>query len=143
MTTGDGALWAWYLPDDPLYGPDAEIRPAPAWILELFDRRREVTPQQSSPALPAAGNGSAYAQAALERACGRLAAAPEGARNHTLNAEAHGLGRLVGSRHITADEAGRALLAVALRTGLGEAEAVATIRSGLTAGMRDPKRLTP
>lgn len=138
----DGVWWSWYLPDDPLYGPCAEIRPPPAWLLDLLTRRHEPSPQVAQSA-QGPGSVAAYARAALERACGRLATAAEGSRNHTLNAEAHGLGRLVGGRQLTADEAGQALLAVALRAGLAEPEAVATIRSGLTAGMRDPKRLTP
>lgn len=136
----DGATWSWYLPDDPLYGAGAAIRPAPAWLLELRGSR----PQTATPTVqaPTGRAATAYAQAALERACGRLAAAPVGTRNHTLNAEAHGLGRLVGSRHLSATQAGEALAAVAIRIGLPEAEAVATIRSGLAAGIRNPRQAT-
>lgn len=134
----DGTPWAWYLPDDPLYGPGADIRPAPGWLSDLLDRRSP--PPRLALAAPKSPAGGAYALAALERACGRLAAAPVGARNHTLNAEAHGLGRLVGARHLTASQAGDALLAVALRIGLGEQEAVATVRSGVAAGIRNPRQ---
>ncbi|MGI8752436.1 MAG: bifunctional DNA primase/polymerase [Acidimicrobiales bacterium] len=134
----DGTPWSWYLPDDPLYGPDAGIRPPPTWLVDLH-QRRHLTALPSTPA-PMGRAGTAYAQAALERACGRLASAPVGTRNHALNAEAHGLGRLVGARQLTASQAGDALLGVALRIGLGESEATATIRSGLTAGIRTPRQ---
>jgi hypothetical protein len=83
----------------------------------------------------------AYAQAALERAVGRLAVAPVGARNDTLNREAHGLGRLAGAGLLLPSEAGEVLLAVAVQIGLAEVEAIATIRSGLEAGIRNPKQV--
>jgi len=133
----DGAPWAWYLPDDPLYGPDAAIRPAPTWLTELLERRQAAG--VAAVLAPTGRAGSTYATVALERASGRLAAAPVGTRNDALNVEAHGLGRLVGARRLTASQAGDALLVVALRIGLGEQEAVATIRSGLAAGIRNPR----
>ncbi len=131
----DGTPWAWYLADDPLYGPDAEIRPAPAWLLELLDRRS--APSSVPVPSPAVRAGSTYGQAALERALGRLAVASEGTRNHALNAEAHGLGKLVAASHLRGSEVAERLLRVALQIGLSEMEAKATIGSGLEAGKAD------
>jgi hypothetical protein len=136
----DGTEWSWEFPDDPLYGPDADIRPAPRWLLDLLIKRPEpgVSAHETR---PFTGEPNRYARAALERASGRLAFAPVGARNDTLNREAHGMGRLAGAGLITASEAGKALLSVALRLGLSEHEAVATIRSGLIAGMANPRKV--
>jgi hypothetical protein len=66
-----------------------------------------------------------------------------GGRNHQLNASAYSLGQLVGARALGAEETGQALLRVAIGLGLGEQEAIATIRSGLAAGIRTPGRKVP
>jgi hypothetical protein len=68
-----------------------------------------------------------------------MADAPEGARNDTLNRSAFALGQLVVARALTANEAGEALLHVALLAGLTEDEAIATIRSGLESGINQPR----
>lgn len=130
----DGARWSWYLPGDPLYGPDAAIEPAPDWLLDLRPTRSPVT-TSSLPTGRRSVASPAYALAALERACGRLATTTPGNRNDSLNREAYGLGRLVRSREMTAGQAGDALLRVAAQIGLDEAGARATIRSGLEAGI--------
>ncbi|MET0425288.1 MAG: bifunctional DNA primase/polymerase [Actinoplanes sp.] len=77
-----------------------------------------------------------YAQVALAAEAGRVARAPVGARNDTLNRAAFALGRLVGGGLL--DQAGtvRELEAAARFAGLGRVEARRTIRSGLTAGLR-------
>ena len=65
-----------------------------------------------------------------------------GNRNHKLNAAAYCLGQLVGTRILDAEETGQALLRVAIGLGLSEAEATATIRSGLSAGIqKNPRRV--
>ena len=79
-----------------------------------------------------------YAEAALAAEVDRVAGAPVGTRNDTLNRAAFGLGRLVGAGFIDAAEVRRELAAAAWRCGLGRAEASRTIRSGLIAGARSP-----
>lgn len=137
-TKPDGTAWEWLRPSGLDLGPDTPIRPAPAWVLALFDRRE-------APATAPVGSvrhegRTGYGAAALERECGRLAVAVEGERNDQLNRSAHSLGKLVASRDLDAEEAGCHLLRVAIRIGLGEPEAIATIKSGLAAGVRSPRR---
>ena len=67
--------------------------------------------------------------------------APEGTRNDQLNRSAYSIGQLVGAGVLDAEEAGSALLNAAMRTGLSEREATATIRSGMIPGIRNPRRV--
>jgi hypothetical protein len=142
-SVGAGGQYRWLRPDDPDCGPDAPIRPAPAWLLDLFAEKKAASVLRAAGDVPRPVSGRRRAQAALERACGRLAVAVVGSRNHTLNKEAHWLGRLAGAGQIDGIQAGYALLEVALRIGLHEKEAVATIRSGLVAGSRKPAVAAP
>jgi hypothetical protein len=66
----------------------------------------------------------------LARQLQRVRALQVGARNDGLNGAAFSLGRLVGGGELGEALVGEALLAAALAVGLGEREAVATIRSG-------------
>ena len=79
-----------------------------------------------------------YALAALAAEVDRVASAPVGARNDTLNRAAFALGRLVGAGLLDPADATRELGLAARRAGLGRAEIDRTIRSGLTAGRRTP-----
>ncbi|WP_127499499.1 bifunctional DNA primase/polymerase [Actinoplanes solisilvae] len=79
-----------------------------------------------------------YARAALTAEADRVARAPVGARNDTLNRAAFALGRLVGAGLLDAAEVTRELDEAAREAGLGRAETRATLRSGLWAGRRFP-----
>ena len=131
-----GAVYTWKCgEDDPAFGANAPIRPAPAWLLDLLNRR---------PATALLPNGrptstSAYGCRALETECGRLVLAPEGQRNHTLNAAAFALGQLVASGALSADEVIVSLVEVARRIGLRDTEIERTVESGLNAGLRSPR----
>lgn len=81
-----------------------------------------------------------YVRAALRDELERLGRAVEGTRNDMLNLSTFRLGQLVGDRLLCADEVSSAILQVALKIGLGEAEARATILSGLQAGQHSPRR---
>jgi hypothetical protein len=81
---------------------------------------------------------SRYASAALTAEADRVARAPVGTRNDTLNRAAFALGRLVGAGLLDQGDAIRELDAGARFAGLGRAETRRTIRSGLTAGRRAP-----
>ncbi len=131
----DGTAWIWALPDDPDCGMAAPIRPAPAWLLDHLARPPAPTaaPPRVWTGPPTASDR--YGQAALERALGRLASATNGSRNHQLNTEAHGLGKLVAAGHLRGSEVAERLFAVACQIGLGEHEARLTIDSGLMAGL--------
>jgi len=133
----DGGTWDWMTGTPRDLGPDTEIRSAPAWVLQLFDRQGADT----TPGVTRHAGRTGYGAAALERELGRLASAQEGARNHQLNKSAHALGQLVGAGALMAEETGQALLVVADRIGLGPHEAEATIRSGMIAGIRSPRKV--
>jgi len=132
------------LPDGRCYellDPPAEVPDAPAWLLELIVAASRpvtnpATPQASTPGQ----GGTRYGLGALEAELGRLALAPDGQRNDTLVRAAYRAGQLVAGGELDPHHAIDHLLAVALRIGLGEGEAHATIASGLRSGARTPRR---
>jgi len=134
----DGGTWDWMAGSALDLGPDTEIRPAPDWVLALFERKR-TTPATGD--LPRHTGRTAYGAAALERELGRLAVAPEGTRNHSLNVSAHSLGQLVASGALGFDDVAVALSVVAVRAGLPETEARKTIASGMRAGLQSPRQV--
>jgi hypothetical protein len=75
-----------------------------------------------------------YAAVALDSETDRVARAPVGTRNDTLNRAAFRLGRLVAAGMLDAWLVRTELERAALAAGLGRAEIRRTIRSGMTAG---------
>jgi hypothetical protein len=118
-------------------GPGAEPSEAPAALAELI-----AGPEP--PARPDArrgghiGHPARYASVALAAEADRVARAPVGTRNDTLNRAAFALGRLVGAGLLDPALVADELTAAARWAGLGRVEARRTIRSGLTAGRRQP-----
>jgi hypothetical protein len=106
--------WMWPRPPPP---PSAEVRLRPC-------------PTGASP----------YGLAALQREIEAVRRLVVGERNHGLNRTAFSLGRLVAGGELAGDEVHRELLAAALAVGLTDGEARATIRSGMGAGARSPRR---
>jgi hypothetical protein len=91
---------------------------------------------------PPVTNVSARAQAALRYESANVRAALPGTRNNTLNRAAFKLGQLVGAGEISRSEVENALHAAAgaLAATDGEMTVTRTIRSGLEAGIRNPRR---
>lgn len=113
----------------------------PAWIGSAL--RPDGAPAPAAPdVLTLIGDRSRYAATALRKEVDRVLAAEPGTRNHALNAASHSMGQLVAagmlSRELTADVLHQAGIAV----GLPDREAVATVRSGLTAGAKHPRALS-
>lgn len=81
-----------------------------------------------------------WAEAALQGELGRVMAARVGERNHTLNRAAFCLGQIVAGGELEESSTRARLLSAALAIGLAEAEAVATIASGMGAGMAEPRQ---
>ncbi len=79
--------------------------------------------------------GSRWAAAALRGEVEALRRAEVGNRNNSLNRAALKLGRLVVSHGLDRAAAEQALLVTARQIGLGDHEALATIKSGLDAGV--------
>ena len=105
---------------------------------------REMRPKRSVVAHPmpqATPAGEAYADAALRGEVAKVAAAPPGCRNDTLNTAAFALGTLIGSGQLTHEAAESRLMAAAMAVGLTEREARATITSGIDAGVSHPREV--
>lgn len=119
--------------------PDAEsLAPLPSWIGK---------PPPPPGAERDVERAPSYARHALEAECDRVARAPRGSRNDTLNRAAFALGTLVGAGVLDEAEVTTALEAAALhashtnREPLPPEEIAATIASGLRAGRSRPRRL--
>lgn len=88
---------------------------------------------------PGSDDATRYARAALAKECERVATAPDGSRNHTLNSAAFSIGQLVSGGYIPESEAFDALCAAARTAGLDEGETVKTTTSGMRAGGKHPR----
>ena len=137
----DGTRWEWMTGTPEDLGPDTPIRPAPAWVLDLFERR----PVAPAPSVVETSRGDnrtrAYRQRALDSACWSVASATPGTRNHALNCAAFSLGQLVAGGVLDVDEVTEHLLVAAQCARLPEVEARRTIASGLRGGMAQPRGL--
>ena len=120
---------------------DLPVAPLPPWITGLL-RTTERPPTPSfGPMLAGVERRSRYAATALRGELERVLAAHPGGRNHALNAAAFALGQLTATGLLPADLASDALAQAAQAICLPAGEAAATIRSGLTAAARSPRRL--
>jgi hypothetical protein len=81
---------------------------------------------------------AAWVAVKLQATLDDVAKAPEGQRNHTLNAAAYSLGRLI-PKYLDGQDTAQRLMRAALDAGLEDSEARATIRSGLAGGMDEPR----
>ncbi|MET9961469.1 bifunctional DNA primase/polymerase [Streptomyces sp. NPDC006326] len=111
--------------------PVAEL---PTWIPPLLETPKPtatVTPLR----LPAV-SGTLAANAALDRECTLVRAAPEGEGNNTLNRSAFKVGRFVAWGDIPRREVEQAFQAAGEARGLTVAECRATIRSALDSSAR-------
>lgn len=140
----DGKPRAW------LRDPKGGIAPLPEAAyasLEGLAKPRGRAGQQPAGQQPAAKRGSrktgagGYASAALRKECDQVEATGEGNRNNRLNSAAFSLGQLIGAGQLDRADVERALLESARRIGLGEGESIATIRSGIDAGILKPRDL--
>lgn len=86
---------------------------------------------------------ASYAETAFAEEVERVASAPEGTRNDTLNRAAFALGQLVAVGALDENEVFDALFDAAIDAGLGKGETARTIDSGLNAGMANPRGYAP
>ena len=121
-----------------LRGLAAGLPPCPPVLAE------RLRPEAPAPAVPVEVRfGDRYARAALANESERVAGAVVGERNDRLNRAAFALGQLVAGGLLAESEVVDALTGAARRAGLGRAEIGRTIRSGLRAGRRHPRALSP
>lgn len=120
---------------------EAPVAALPGWIADLLEEPR-LPRADFAPLLEVVGRRSAYVAAALRAELGNVLAARPGSgqRNDTLNRAAFALGQLVGAGLLPDGLATAALAEASVAIGLPAGEAHATIRSGLTAGARTPRR---
>ena len=81
----------------------------------------------------------AYAAAALKNEIERVLETAEGSRNDQLNRSSFALGQLVGSGLLELDEVVERLCQAGTAVGLGAAEIVRTVQSGVNAGLSNPR----
>jgi hypothetical protein len=112
----------------------------PAWLLGLC---RKPALKLSERAMLAGDfridTGRPWAAKALQNEINALLAAPEGQRNATLNTAAFNLGQIVAGGELDQETVRARLNAAAHSIGLSPDEIAATIQSGLTAGLKQPR----
>jgi Mrp family chromosome partitioning ATPase len=128
LTTGP---YEWFVPP----GQGYPVEHMPVWLLDLLTDKPAPRPALS----PAPQAGSKYAEKALADELAAVVAAAEGSRNATLNSAAFSLGQLVGGGLLDAGDVEYALVNAGLVAGLTESETRATVKSGMTAGQREPR----
>jgi hypothetical protein len=125
-----GRRYRWERGAGPL---DAPV--CPAGLLRLVAGDRPTVAARSG-----GPHGPRYGEAALAGEAARVAGAAAGTRNDTLNRAAFALGQLVAEGLLDSSDVSQALAEAAHTAGLGRTEVVRTVRSGLRAGLRRPRR---
>lgn len=120
-----------------------EVADLPGWIAAALRSREKLAPTARPPSIADIRHKSSYATAALRAEVEHVLKAEPGTRNHTLNAAAYCLGRLVGAGMLPGELTAAALTRAARATGLQDNEIRATVRSGLTAGEKRPRSPRP
>ena len=130
-----GKIYEWA----PGLSPDEiEIAEPPAHIVNALVRKKR---EGFAPGSPEHDQMLEYASAILQRQVADLARVAEGKRNDALNRAGFILGRYVGAGLLDRFQVEEALHAAALAAGLEESEIVATMRSGIEAGILEPHDL--
>jgi hypothetical protein len=134
----NGRRYKWWIDDDGVHLD--ELVAVPAWLLEPLNPPR---PEPRPAAHPFArfAHAPGYANAALADERAKVASAPVGCRNHTLNIAAFNLGQLAATGALDLATVAAQLVDAAANAGLTEHEARATIASGLRAGINQPREI--
>ena len=129
---------------------------APEWLYDLvLPKPPALSPALSGPSIsqqavalvrsPSITPNAAYIDAALRGEYDAVASASHGERNNQLNASAFKLGTLVGAGALDEYMVETALIEAAAACGLvandGRLKCLATIRSGLSAGIKSPRNI--
>lgn len=116
---------------------------APAWLLDIIRPKEKPRPAPPQAFRVAPEGVDGYTRRALETECSNITSAPDGDQNNLINIAAFNVGQLVGAGALTENEARHALLGAARAGNHPEGRAVATIESGLRAGMAEPRTPWP
>jgi hypothetical protein len=120
-----------------------DFAPAPEWLLELLATKPAAASRTRQGGVQPHGSDYAadgWAEAGVRHELATLMAAPEGARNGTLNTVAMKIGQIVGGGRFDANEAKQRLAGAAAAIGLPTDEAAATIASGFSKGLKEPRQ---
>lgn len=123
-----------------VYSPDALVPVSAALLADMAGGKPTAA---DSPFKVTATNAgpSAYVRSAVLQETARVAMAPDGDRNNTLNDAAFRLGTLLGTGEIDRTSVEEHLLFAAGRAGLAEEESRKTVKSGLDAGVANPRAI--
>lgn len=119
---------------------DLPVADLPGWLAERL-APAPLPPQRPVVVALPTGRTGAYLDAAITRQLDHLRRAAEGERNQTLYVSAVALGQLAAGNALPVDQAEALLEEAALSIGLSRFETLRTIRSGLTAGARRPRKV--
>jgi len=114
-----------------------EVAPAPQWLLDQLPHYNATPARPAN--VPPAPPSPAYGEKALQGEVATLLAAPPGTRNAALNNAAFKLGQLVPDGHLSESLIVERLTEAAADIGQSASEAAATIKSGMTKGMTEPR----
>ena len=115
---------------------DIPPAPLPGWIADLLDPPARPVPPPPSPIIALRPG---YVRAAVEGELANVISAPPSRGNQALNDAALKLGRFVAGGQLERGQLEDMLAEAAMHGGRrGEAETIATIRSGLDAALRIP-----
>ena len=107
--------------------------------LDALESLLPATPPPAPVSPPDSRRATRWARAALENELAALGAATEGHRNTQLNRSSLALGQIVGAGLLNRGDVEQALHTAGINTGLTEREVLATVKSGLDAGEREPR----
>jgi hypothetical protein len=116
-----------------------DFMPFVEWLRSLKPAQRQQGAASAAPPSPQVKNNGRWAAAAMESEIRSLLAAPIGSRNDALNRSAYNLGQIVGDGLLAENQVEAALVAIGYASGLDESEIAPTIRSGISAGKRNPR----
>jgi hypothetical protein len=119
---------------------DAAPTPLPSWLAERLTAPHEPAAGVQAASLGEVRAPAGYAGAALRGEVAKVLAVREGERNNTLYAAARRLGELIGARLLPEHLVIAALQQAAASIRLSDREASATIRSGIRAGVTQPRK---
>ncbi|WP_125775353.1 bifunctional DNA primase/polymerase [Antribacter gilvus] len=121
--------------------------PLPAWVADLLTGPAAPPPGTPRTVTPDLDRVTGYVRAAVEGETTRVRQATEGTRNHALFIAAVALGQLVAGGALTETTATALLLDAAAghvaARAFTDAEALATVRSGMRRGANNPRTITP
>jgi hypothetical protein len=123
---------------------DQDPAPLPGWLAERLTPTSPA-PAPTGPVHTSTGKRSRYVEAALRCEVATITNAPKGQRNATLYVAAKSLGQLVAGHALNEDDAVNELFTAAWKhIALGaftQSQAMATIRSGLRDGAKNPRQV--